>query len=105
VLQHCSMRCKNMVSSTQRRCNLCWNARTRRAFLVERCLSHGRPGREVEDGRLADDDTDKRGEEGMAGVADEEVLDDDTDKGGEDGMAGVALGGLGEADRLPPAYL
>ena len=41
----------------------------------------------------------------MAGVADEEVLDDDTDKGGEDGMAGVALGGLGEADRLPPAYL
>ena len=23
-------------------------------------LSHGRPGREVEDGRLADDDTDKR---------------------------------------------
>ena len=39
-------------------------------------LSHGRPGREVEDGRLADDDTDKRGEEGMAGVADEKVLDD-----------------------------
>ena len=39
-------------------------------------LSHGRLGREVEDGRLADDDTDKRGEEGMAGVADEKVLDD-----------------------------
>ena len=35
-------------------------------------LSHGRPGREVEDRRLANDDTGKRGKEGMAGVADEE---------------------------------
>ena len=55
-------------------------------------LSHGRPGREVEDGRLADDDTDKRREEGMVGVPDEEVLDDDTDERGEEGMVGVALG-------------
>ena len=53
-------------------------------------LSHGRPGHEVEDGRLADDDTNKReGRRIWSGVADEEVLNDNTDKRGEEGMAGV----------------